>query len=467
MSVCGPLDDPRSQLVELEAEICRVEALLSKLIHRRVPIKRNINRRCSLMLSLPVELCSDIFTLSCSSTGSDSPLLLGQVCSAWRKLAWSMPWLWTNIHLCSTRPREVHVQLLEEWIARSEKLPLSIHLKIRLGSPDVNMRDVTHIMDAVARCSRRWCTVNFDVPFFYPTDSYMSNLGPTNFPMLTSATIEVKHFYTPLDMFVGAPSLQSVHLVGFPRNSFELSWHNITSLRLNPTTIQQCLEVLNVAQNLVSCVFENITRSDVLDPTPVVAPNLQYLEIISFAHTPISELLDTLFLPSAIDLSFHTTGNTFPHWSFISLVVRSNCTLRHLTLNAVRLTEWQLWDCLCEVPSLVVLQIIDLQRITKDTIRVLNPLNQSMLGPQHTAPLLPFLKEFTYIGAIELDFCIVANTAHARWTGSGVMKLEKMKLETSAPAVFGPEEMAHLARLRALSEEGMGIELTTRDGAWI
>ncbi|KAG6885806.1 hypothetical protein C0993_009566 [Termitomyces sp. T159_Od127] len=466
MSACL-LDDPRFQLVELEAEICRVEALLSKLAHRRVPLKRKINRRFSPMLSLPVELCSEIFTSFCAPAGSDSPLLLGQVCSAWRNLAWSMPWLWTNIHLCSTCPRDVHVQLLEEWIARSAKLPLSIHLKVQLGSPDVNMRDVTHIMDAVARCSQRWRTVNFDVPFFYPADSYMSHLGPSNFPMLTSATIEVKHFYTPLDMFVGAPSLQNVHLVGFPRNSFELSWHNITSLRLNPTTIQQCIEVLNLAQNLTNCVFENITRSDVLDPTPVVAPNLQSLEIISFTHTPISELLDTLFLPSALDLSFHITGNAFPQWSFISLIVRSNCTLRRLTLNAVRISDWQLWDCLREVPSLLELHIIDLTRITKDTIRALNPLKQPMLGPQHTAPLLPLLREFTYIGAIELDFYVIANTAHARWAGTGVMKMEKMRLETSAPAVFGPEEMAHLARLRALAEQGMGIELITRDGAWI
>ncbi|KAH0580452.1 hypothetical protein H2248_001953 [Termitomyces sp. 'cryptogamus'] len=48
------LDDPRHQLVELEAEILRVATLLSKLVQRRILLKRDINRRFSLMLYLPI-----------------------------------------------------------------------------------------------------------------------------------------------------------------------------------------------------------------------------------------------------------------------------------------------------------------------------------------------------------------------------------------------------------------------------
>ncbi|KAG6860337.1 hypothetical protein C0995_012483, partial [Termitomyces sp. Mi166 len=434
MSACGVfIDDPRYQLTELEAEILRVEALLSKLFQRRVPLKRNINRRFSPMLSLPVELCSGIFTMCFSPARPDSPLLLGQVCSAWRNLAWSMPWLWTNIYLCSAHPTDVHVQLLEEWIARSTNLPLSVHLKIRLGSPDVNMRDIAHIMDAVARCSQRWRIVNFDVPFFYPADSSMSSLGPTNFPLLTSATIRVKHFYTTLDMFVGAPLLRDVHLVGFPRKSLELPWDNITSLRLNPTTIQQCLEVLSIAQNLIT----NIIRSDVLDPTLVIAPNLQHLEIISFTHTPISELLDTLLVPNVLNLSFHVTGNTFPHWSFISLTVRSNCTLRHLTLNAVRNIGMATLGlspggCVaCGTPP--------------HRHAVYHEGYYSRAEPTQPANAwATAIRRPSYPSSESLHFCVVANTAHARWTGAVVTKMEKIRFETSAPAVFGPEEKAQL-----------------------
>ncbi|KAF5375912.1 hypothetical protein D9615_008199 [Tricholomella constricta] len=473
------IDDPRQQLLELECEISRVEALLAKLVQRRVPLKRKINRRFAPMLSLPVELCSEIFTTCFPPTwdteGTCSPLILGQVCTAWRNLAWSMPWLWNNVFLSSTRPTPAHVELLEEWIARSANLPLSIHLRLKIENADVDMRDVTHLMDAVARCSKRWRTINFEVPFFFPADPYVSNLIPTKFPILTSAAIQVEHVRTPLNLFIDAPQLQDVQLIGFPRNSFDLPWDHITRLRLNPTTVQQCLELLGTAPNLIHCIFENITRSDVVNPTPILAPSLQSLEVISFTHTPISELLDTLRIPNVLDLSFHVTGNTFPHWSFISLMVRSSCVLQRLSLNAVRISEWQLWECLEAVPSLLSLRLINIDRLSNDTIRVLNPQNHTMLGSQKY--LLPMLQELVYTGALEINFLAMANTLYSRWMGVGasvstpsadnVAQLQSFKFTTSAPAVFGTDEKVQLGHMQQLVKEGMDISLVTREGAWV
>ncbi|KAF8063429.1 hypothetical protein FPV67DRAFT_243486 [Lyophyllum atratum] len=479
-SVSEPcIDDPRQQLVELESEILRVEALLTKLVQRRVPLKRRINRRFSPMLSLPIELCSEIFTTCFPPTweteGTESPLLLGQVCTAWRNLAWTMPWLWNNIYLNVTRPTSNHVDLLEEWIARSSNLPLSIHLKLRPEGANINMHDVTHIMDAVARCSKRWRTVKFDVPFFFPADPYFSNLIPKKFPLLTSAAIQVEDVATPMDMFLLAPHLRDVQLLGFPHNSFDLRWDHITRLRLNPTTVQQCLELLRTAPNLTHCIFENITRSDVVNPTPILAPSLQSLEVISFTNTPISELLDTIRIPNALDLSFHVTGNTFPHWSFISLMVRSSCVLERLSLNAVRISEWQLWECLQAIPSLLSLHLTDLERITNDTIRVINPQNIALLRSQRY--ILPALREFAYSGAAEVNVLATANMLYARWMGVGaegtvgsldrVAQLQSFKFKTIAQAVFEAGDQDQLDHMKQLVKEGMIIELETREGRWI
>ncbi|GLB42872.1 hypothetical protein LshimejAT787_1203210 [Lyophyllum shimeji] len=473
------LDDPRMQLVELESEILRVEALLVKLVQRRIPLKRKINRRYSPMLSLPVELCSEIFTTcfppNAAMEGTESPLLLGWVCTAWRNLAWSLPWLWNNVYLSTARPTSVHVELLEEWIARSADLPLSIHLKIKPASADVNMRDVTHLMDVVARCSKRWRSINFDVPFFFPADPCLSNLIPSHFPLLTSATIQVERVSSLLIMFRAAPQLQEVQLLGFPRNSFDLPWNHITRLRLNPTTVQQCLEVLATALNLTHCTFENITRSDVVNPVSILAPSLKRLEIINFTRTPISELLDTLRVPEAVDLSLHVTGNTFPHWSFISLMRRSGCALQRVSLNAVRISEWQLWECLQAVPSLLSLHLINIDRVSNDTIRALNPQNHFMLGSQRY--ILPRLQEFVYTGALEVNFLAMANMLYSRWMGVGrdgkiggvdrVAQLLSFRFTTSAAAAFGAEEKVQLGHMQQLVKEGMKIELVSREGAWI
>ncbi|KAG5652358.1 hypothetical protein H0H81_005260 [Sphagnurus paluster] len=448
------LDDPRLQLAELEAEIRRVEALLAKLVQRRVPLKRKINRRYAHMLSLPIELCSEIFT-ACfppSSNGPQTPLLLGSVCTAWRNLAWDMPWLWNNLHLYLTRPTPTHVDLLEQWLARSANLPLSIRLTIKLPDPDSDTHTTARLMAALARCSKRWHTIDFDVPLFFPDPA----LAPSKFPLLASAAIQVAHITSPLNLFLTAPNLHAISLHGFPRNSFNLLWTHITHLRLSPTTVQQCLELLAGAPHLTHCTFEDITRSDVMNPTPVHAPRLQSLAIISFTHTPVSELLDTLVLPCALDLAFHVTGNTFPYWSFAALIARSGCRPRRLALTAVRISEWQLWECLQAVPSLLALRLAHIDRLTNETLRALNP--------TAAHPLLPVLHEFHYTGPLVPDLPTLTNTLCARWTGTA--PLQKFTFTTSASAP-GPTGDVHQARIRALVEDGMDVSIVTREGAWI
>ncbi|RDB21796.1 hypothetical protein Hypma_011035 [Hypsizygus marmoreus] len=473
-------DDPRRQLEALETEISRVEGLLAKLVQKRVPLKRNINRHYSPMLSLPVELCSEIFT-TCFPPGRDSwesgsPLVLGQVCTAWRNLAWSMPWLWNTVFLQSSKPTSTHVELLEEWIARSHNLPLAIHLKLDVARVE-SMRDMTSIMDVFARCSKRWRTVDFDVPIFFPHDTYLCNLAPTQFPQLTSLSLRVGCVNTHLDMFLAAPQLHDVQLSGFPQDSFTLPWAQITHLRLCPTTVQQCLSLLGSTPNLTHCTLENITRSDVLNPSPVLAQHLQSLSVISFTHIPLSELLDALLLPAVHTLSFHVTGNTFPHWSFVSLIARSGCTLEHLALNAVRISEWQLWECLQAVPTLRVLELTDLDRVTNDTIRVLNPQNRALLGGPSPRCLLPSLRAFTYTGGMEVNMLSMAHTLYSRWMEVdeddpilGVDKVERLcewKFATTARVSVDADGKACVTCMEKLAREGMVMSLVTMDGKWI
>lgn len=465
-------EDPREQLQELESEILRVQALLAKLVQKRAPLKRNINRHYSPMLSLPVELCSEIFT-TCfpparEAWGSGTPLALGQVCTAWRNLAWSMPWLWNTVFLNSTAPSSTHVELLEQWVARAGHLPLSISFKLRAGDVD-GLQHLSDLMDVVARYSKRWRAIDFDVPIFYPQDADPSlalcKVRPTSLPLLTSASVKVDYISSTLDMFLAAPQLSTVRLRDFPRNSVALPHHQITRLHLSPTTVQQCLETLGALPNLTHCTFEDITRSDVVNPSPVTAPRLETLHVISFTHTPLSELLDALLLPAARDLAFHVTGNTFPHWSFIACIARSACTLERLALTAVRISEWQLWDCLHAVPSLRALALRDLARVTFDTVRALNPAHHArLLGPA-AAPLLPHLREFAYSGAAPLNVCGVANTLFAR-CGEERTRMDVFEYATSAPAAFGADT-EELERIQRLVREGIRVSLVTVDGKWI
>jgi hypothetical protein len=52
------------------------------------------------------------------------PLFLAQICGRWRRLAISMSYLWSSIHIGDNH----HPELLKRWLQRSGTLPLSLHL---------------------------------------------------------------------------------------------------------------------------------------------------------------------------------------------------------------------------------------------------------------------------------------------------------------------------------------------------
>jgi F-box-like len=84
---------------------------------------------------LPPELLSEIFLylkeLRCNDLCSGCPpLLLGQVCSLWRNIAYNhIPNLWTCVWLDLHRTyTEEGFVLIEDWVARARPHPLSLHI---------------------------------------------------------------------------------------------------------------------------------------------------------------------------------------------------------------------------------------------------------------------------------------------------------------------------------------------------
>lgn len=122
---CGGLSDNSSILADIDSlsttssedlwaiaqtfdtEIARVEALLNELLIKRALLKKKINRHLSPLIRIPSDITSEIFKVLLKHEGeteggepwrqweydsSLSPLFLGTICSAWRELAWSLPW---------------------------------------------------------------------------------------------------------------------------------------------------------------------------------------------------------------------------------------------------------------------------------------------------------------------------------------------------------------------------------------
>ena len=345
--------------------------------------------------------------------------------------------------------------MLDEWLSRSGQLPLSIHLKFGLDnktcSAGIYPLPILRVMDVVARSSTRLCNVDLCIPEFL-----CDRLSST---------------------FRAAPLLHDVKLRGFYPKTVTLPVGQLTRVRLNPTTFEECLELLGASPRLTHCTFEEILSSDVRNPSPVAAYRLESLEIISTTHIALSELLDNLVIPAVRELSFHVTGNTFPYWSFTSLITRSSCTLHRLSLSGIRTSEHILWGCLEALPSLVHLNISNVECVTDNTIAVLDPTRN--IRYRDCVPLLPNLESLEYAGNLsQLNLSGVADMLEARWrrgipttaavTDGGdeeasfpkVARLLSVQFDTK---IFDGRDLDARRRLRELFEEGMKIMITCDD----
>ncbi|KAJ7158027.1 hypothetical protein C8R43DRAFT_854891, partial [Mycena crocata] len=101
------LQGPSKQAADLTEEISRVQTLLDGLTRRRDELTTFIDAHLALLSParrLPEDIIRAIFIACLPSTHNAvvspaaSPLLLCQICSAWRDLALSTPQLWASLH---------------------------------------------------------------------------------------------------------------------------------------------------------------------------------------------------------------------------------------------------------------------------------------------------------------------------------------------------------------------------------
>ncbi|KAK7037882.1 hypothetical protein R3P38DRAFT_3473794 [Favolaschia claudopus] len=119
------------------ADIEVQEEVLKQLYRKKSVAQRKLNSLRDPISRLPLELSSQIF-LQClpddppKPAAHSVPMLLLNICSAWRDIALSMPDLWTTIYL--DRPQ---IQTLELWGSRARGHALCIHIHITALDLDI------------------------------------------------------------------------------------------------------------------------------------------------------------------------------------------------------------------------------------------------------------------------------------------------------------------------------------------
>ncbi|KAF8173692.1 hypothetical protein BJ912DRAFT_1065063 [Pholiota molesta] len=331
---------------------------------------------------LPIELLIHIFTLVChqpsrhcrksldveidpNSPSFSAPLFLGKICGSWRDIAWSTPSLWTYIDLVLPIANHyLHAQLLEEWLSRSEDLPLTITFRrdesTRAGNITVWGEQTLPLFHLISNEWQRWEYINLFIPHGFcavrmgdfnskempclrmaklrglqypPGPNFLSNatnlrelcFRGAQFPPLTRPYLQLTRLIVTglclndvMHIIAHAPSLTALHImdgsvpfIAVSDQQQKLSLECLTSLTvIRSVLISPFLDTLNLPRLRHLCLEGNPNKPLKLDLLRTFfrcnGRSLQSLVLAGFSEGRIAEL--TEHTPSLRKLTLHRDG---------------------------------------------------------------------------------------------------------------------------------------------------------------
>ncbi|KAF7296699.1 F-box domain-containing protein [Mycena chlorophos] len=245
-----------AQLDRLLLEIQRVQTERKTLLDRIQPYQTIL----SPIRRIPEDILREIFVAcmpqdrNCVMSEKEAPILLGRVCSSWRRLSQSIPYLWTRIHIVepgavdraqlgdrtgmpdfalenlATARKEPcppnhtlalavshRLAALDTWLSRSGSLPLSISFR---GSQEKYRAPANHpstrFLRAICAHSRRWKDVRLRFLQAPSVATPLTLLGPDDVPLLRTLSItpagSIENFHPLVAWetmaFLSAPNLR-------------------------------------------------------------------------------------------------------------------------------------------------------------------------------------------------------------------------------------------------------------------
>lgn len=475
----------RQAVQRLEKEENGIQASLDTQRDALSPIRR-----------LPVELLSEIFKLCLPGSYivpklKSAPLLLVQVCSSWRRLALSIPQLWSSIAVEVTVQRcRPPVPLIELWLQRSVNQPLSFSIT------ELEQEDAREIPDPVTAASvlksfvpahHRWTSVKLE----YHDWRWPSGLEqlPPDALLDSLETLDLQREYWFKD---DTPDLKRVlqapHL-------HDLTWHSrsppsdylqtVNTLQLThldlvrPVSKDVFLDVLSGCRAIQSCTFfvqlvgraPDDSDDPAVDTSLILLPHLHTFELT--VDMALTTLLSRLVFPSLTTLQINRLDEFFlinpanaPHFwdqeEVNAFLVRSQCSLRTLDVRDVEISSAELLDVLkFTSPTLQQLNITNERAkdncITDDVVRALTA-SSSPSNPTFLCPQLDYLKLWRCVSSTD---GLLADMVQSRWLPQEEDTAKRMRLVI----ILLRDEERHaidVVRLKEFHRRRPGITLVRR-----
>ncbi|KAJ7698027.1 hypothetical protein B0H17DRAFT_340780 [Mycena rosella] len=377
------LTGPRREVAYLSNEISRMDKIIQDLAHKRDVLAEFINAHLAMVSParrLPDDIVRDIFVACLPSQrnpliiSDESPLLLCQICRAWRQLALTTPRLWASVHaVIPNQPKVLKLaEILTEWLNRSGVLPLSISVVFSKSwtGADAALPVLTRLISF----SPRWQHIQFT----FPNHTLFASFGvvcPRDVPMLQSMTAHgiekrvrwVDHTDRPVDSykflsFLNNPSLRSVVIACGPNlDQLPLPWAHLTSLVVEEGCIScdDAIAILRQCSALEKCALMIGPLEPTTDAkTPIDLPNLRHLTISGESQgLAAPTFFRLLVLPTLCTLR-HTQRSSIPD-SFPFSPLLETGAAENFSLTVVELPDVALLSgCLAAMPLLQTLRLV-------------------------------------------------------------------------------------------------------------
>ena len=339
---------------------------------------------------LPEEMLMEIF-LRCVESDeladyvprvTSPPFTLTWVCRYWRRLATSMPDLWTTISLgeTGTDPSE-DARLLDLWVRRAGPTkPMRISLCHEMKDAerpvflDTNRGEryvagMSLLVNKLLSLSHRWRVLDLHALDLYVLDPILRALVTVGAPQLEVLSISTKYF----DFFGSVhfidlsrcPSMRRMRLLCpmlCPTAASNVAT-NMTDLEIRFCPLMRdCLTWLRICPNLERLnvrFFRAISSQLLHDKEALVLHRLTQLTLSCFSEdSDPKPLLDLLILPNLRDFSLDMNGLLHSAlsqgWSeqMYKIIRRSSAPLERLTMLATPMTDDVLIRLLKSLPTL-------------------------------------------------------------------------------------------------------------------
>ncbi|KAF8216662.1 hypothetical protein K438DRAFT_1797611 [Mycena galopus ATCC 62051] len=302
-------DHLRRELADVETKLEEHSpGYSSSLMKRKRAVLLQLDNIVYPVLTLPPEITSEIF-IQCleryyKGNPRFAPLVLLQICKAWKSIALATPQLWTEFDLIIDHPEydgvppEGFAQFVDQFMDRAKNLPLSLYLSGNAtGAAGYDLEAI------LQRQAPRLEHLTFSM---YQLDSAVLS-KPVRVPLLQTLTLNCDFDTdpsTPMCAFRDAPQLRQVAFhSSASRQHFTLPWNQLTRITAAGFSEEDCLQVLRDAPSAKTCIFTGIHGSGPADS--LITHSLEELRI----HGSRGDLLNSFRFPALQALCLRRIGN--------------------------------------------------------------------------------------------------------------------------------------------------------------